>query len=74
METVLEVIGKLVVLVTLGNTVVGTYVLRVHSAKDHHFVLADREDGLGLLQFGTGNDKQGKADKYHYLGHISLHV
>ena len=59
MDTVPEIIGDLLMMVTLGYTIVRSHILRVHPADNQPLVIAHRQNGPVQLQIGTGNDTQG---------------
>ena len=59
MDTVSEIIGNLIMLVALGDTVVRSHILRIQPADNHPLIFAYRKNGPALLQPGTGYDEQG---------------
>jgi len=58
MNTVLEIVGNLIMLVALGDTIVRSHILRIQPADNHPLIVAYRENGPVLLQIGAGCDEQ----------------
>lgn len=68
MQTVFEVVGNLVMLVTLGHAVVSTNILGIKPADNHPLILANGKNRTILLEFGTGDKEQrneGYKSDYH---------
>lgn len=65
MDTVPEVIGDLVVLVTLRDAIVRSHILRIQPADNHLFVFTHGENRLALLEFGACAGQQGKGTSHY---------
>ncbi len=68
MDAVSEIIGYLVVLVALRDTVVRSHILGIQPADDHLFVFPDGKDRFALLQVGTSAGQQEKDARRQKAG------